>query len=116
MSRSSRPSDLFPRRLRAARKHRRLSQGELAGRSGLQASAISHFERTDRKPSLDNLRRLAEALNVSTDYLLGRTTEMHGASTHPYSLHRHYVGLSSEHQEVLEEFARLLALKNRKAN
>ena len=115
MSASSRPSDFFPRRLRAARKHRRLSQGELAERSGLQASAISHFERTDRKPSLENLRRLSDALNVSTDYLVGRTSEMQGTSTHPDSLHRHYVGLSSEHQEVIEEFARLLAQKNHKA-
>ena len=113
---SSRPSDFFPRRLRAARKHRRLSQGELANRSGLQASAISHFERTDRKPSLENLRRLAEALNVSTDYLLGRTPKMQGTSTHPDSLHRHYVGLSSEHQEVIQEVARLLARKNQRAD
>ncbi|MFZ3324999.1 MAG: helix-turn-helix transcriptional regulator [Methylocella sp.] len=28
----------------------------------MQASAISHFENDNRKPSFDNLRRLADAL------------------------------------------------------
>jgi len=66
---------MFPERLRTAREKRDLSQGELATRARLQPSAISHFETGARKPSFDNLRRLADALNVTTDYLLGRVTE-----------------------------------------
>lgn len=75
MSESSRTGDIFPARLRAAREKRDISQDELAKRSGLQPSAISHFETGTRKPSFDNLRRLADALDVTTDYLLGRVTE-----------------------------------------
>ena len=109
--RASKPSDIFPERLRTAREHRELSQGELADRAGLQASAVSHFETAGRKPSFDNLKKLADALNVSTDYLLGRTAEMEGLAKTGDRLHRHYAGLSSEYQEMADEFLEMLAQK-----
>jgi transcriptional regulator with XRE-family HTH domain len=37
----------------------------------LQQSALSHYENGVRRPSFTNLRRLASALGVSTDYLVG---------------------------------------------
>ena len=40
-----------------------------AARTGLQPSAISHFEGGARKPSFEHLRRLAPALEVATDFL-----------------------------------------------
>ena len=111
MSESSKPSDIFPTRLRTAREHRELSQGELADRAGLQASAVSHFETAGRKPSFDNLKKLADALNISTDYLLGRTVEMEGSAKTGERLHRHYAGLSTEYQEMADEFLKILAQK-----
>src|SRR5574338_149187 len=82
------PSDIFPQRLRTARERRELSQGELSLRAGLQASAVSHFETGARKPSFDNLKRLADALKVSTDYLLGRVNDPH-SSADAERIHRH---------------------------
>jgi transcriptional regulator with XRE-family HTH domain len=73
--------DDFGGRLIAARTIRELSQAELAQRAGLQPAAIGHFERNRRKPSFANVRALAKALNVSSDYLLGRSSEMKGATT-----------------------------------
>jgi transcriptional regulator with XRE-family HTH domain len=73
--------DDFGARLVAARTARELSQTELAQRAGLQPAAIGHFERNRRKPSFANVRALAKALNVSSDYLLGRSPEMKGATT-----------------------------------
>ena len=72
-------TEIFRGRLRIAREKNSLTQAELAEKTGLPASSISHFEKGPRKPSFDNLRRLAAALNVTTDYLLGRTdnTEEH---------------------------------------
>jgi transcriptional regulator with XRE-family HTH domain len=52
-----------------------MSQQELAHRSGLGPGAINHFVRGRRLPSLDNFLKLAESLNVSADYLLGRTDQ-----------------------------------------
>ena len=52
---------------------RGLSQSDLAARAGLQQVAISFFETGRRSPSLGNLKRLADALEVTTDYLMGRS-------------------------------------------
>lgn len=73
--------DEFGDRLIAARNVRELSQTELAQKAGLQPAAIGHFERNRRKPSFANVRALAKALNVSSDYLLGRSPDMKGATT-----------------------------------
>jgi transcriptional regulator with XRE-family HTH domain len=50
---------------------RGLSQAQLAEKTGMQPSAIAHFEGGRRKPSFDNVRVLAGALNVTADHLLG---------------------------------------------
>lgn len=61
----------FAARLRKAREDRDLSQSALARLAGLQPSAIAHFEGERRKPSFDNVRALAKALETTADYLLG---------------------------------------------
>lgn len=90
---------------------RNLSQNDLARRADLQASAVSHFETGARKPSFDNLKRLADALRVTTDYLLGRSGPMDASATTVDKLHRHYSGLSTEYQEMADDFVRMLAEK-----
>ena len=103
-------SEAFLARLRTAREKRGLSQGDLANRAGLQASAISHFETGTRKPSFDNLRRLADALDVTTDYLLGRVTDdqaLAGAD----KLHRHLDRLTTDDRDIAENFLKMLADK-----
>ena len=110
MKKSTNPSEFFSARLRAARKKRKLSQGDLANRAGLQASAISHFETATRKPSFDNLRRLADALDVTTDYLLGRVTDdqaLAGADR----LHRDLDRLTTADRDIAENFLKMLADK-----
>ena len=110
MHESTRPSDAFPGRLRTAREKRGLNQGDLAHRARLQASAISHFETGTRKPSFDNLRRLADALDVTTDYLLGRVTDtqaLQGADR----LHRHLDRLTADDRDIAEDFLKMLADK-----
>ncbi|MCB1984839.1 MAG: helix-turn-helix transcriptional regulator [Burkholderiales bacterium] len=63
----------FSVRLRYAREElRKISQGRLAELTGFKPAAISHFETGARKPSFDNLKRLADSLEVTTDFLLGR--------------------------------------------
>jgi transcriptional regulator with XRE-family HTH domain len=104
------PTEIFPSRLRSARDYRGFSQGDLADKTGLQPSAISHFETGSRKPSFDNLRLLADKLDVSTDYLLGLVddfNDMAGAST----LHRHYNKLQGSDRKVADELIAMLANK-----
>lgn len=76
-------AQLFAERLRLARKMRKMSQRDLGVKAGIPFSSIGHFETGMRTPTIETLRRLGQALNVSTDYLLGHTlnfaTETTGA-------------------------------------
>jgi len=64
---------VFSQRLTSARKFRSLSQIDLARKTRLKQSAISQFETGRRAPSFHNLLRLANALDVTADYLMGRS-------------------------------------------
>lgn len=116
---SNSESASFPDRLRYARETlRKLSQTELAERAGFQPSAVSHFETGRRSPSFDNLKRLADALHVTTDYLLGRVDEPK-ASTRTAAgptvdkLFRNAEKMSQDDLQTLADFADMLANKNK---
>ena len=51
------------------RKYMRLTQEDLAERIGVSKSAIAKWETDGGLPDRDNLKRLAEAINVSVDDL-----------------------------------------------
>lgn len=104
------PSNFFMARLRAAREMRSLSQAELAAKTGLPPSSIAHFEGGKRKPSFDNLRKLSEALEVTTDYLLGRT-DAPDVATNADPLFRHADKLTAADRELVDEFLKMLAAK-----
>jgi transcriptional regulator with XRE-family HTH domain/quercetin dioxygenase-like cupin family protein len=64
--------------LRAARRRRRLSLRDLAGRLGLSASLISQVETGRARPSVSTLYAIANELDVSLDELLFNDTERGG--------------------------------------
>lgn len=106
----SNQSDIFAKRLKSAREELRgLSQGELAKKTGLQPAAISHFETGARKASLNNLRKLAEALNVTIDYLLGRSDDPSAHGEMAAKLARHVENFNNEDMELAENFLKMLA-------
>ena len=59
--------------LRIATLRGRMSQRELARRSGIDVSTISRIETGKVQPSLSTLVRVAEGLTVSLDQLVGRS-------------------------------------------
>ena len=67
---------MFQERLLIARRRRAMSQEVLADKAQLFKTDISKYERGQSMPALPRLCRLADALNVSTDYLLGRCEDM----------------------------------------
>lgn len=103
----------FPQRLQSLRTRRNLSQDELAKRAGLQATAVSHFETGTRKPSFDNLRRLADALETTVDYLMGRTNEPESVVTEGDQLFRDFQNLTAEEREFARDFMASLAKKSK---
>ena len=106
----------FAERLRFAREALRgLTQEKLAERSGLPPTSISHFENPQgtRKPSFDNLRRLAKALEVSTDYLLGRTDDPVGTAVDD-KLYRDVKLLNDEDKRIAQDIIQGLAERRAK--
>jgi len=71
---SSADSD-FASRLRQLRRAKGLSQTALGELVDLHYTHIGRYERGSSRPSAAALRRLADALGVSADYLLEGTTE-----------------------------------------
>lgn len=64
----------FGERLKTLRKERNLTQKQLATLIGVKNSVISFYEVGDRTPSPEVLKKLALALHVSADTLLGIET------------------------------------------
>ena len=91
-----------------------MSQIELAKATGLPPSSIAHFEGGGRKPSFDSLRKLANALNVTTDYLLGRVDEP-GMAQSADPLYRFGTRLTEKNRSLAEDFLRMLAERDRNA-
>lgn len=104
----------FKNRLRAAREAKKLTQTELAEKTGLQPSAVSHFETGRRAPSFDNLRRLADALSVTIDYLLGREAEPKASGPIAQQLFRNFGKMNDNDQGTLAEFAEMLIKKQKR--
>lgn len=66
-------------RLAQVRRNRKLSQKELADRSGLTYWAISRIERNDRDPGFRTVQRLARALDISLADFVAPVDEEVGA-------------------------------------
>lgn len=63
----------FPERLKEARKRRNLKQREVAEHLQITPHSYQQYEGGDRRPNFETLVALADLLEVSADYLLGRT-------------------------------------------
>jgi len=63
----------FGKRLTEVRKLRKLSQDELGKKVDVHGAVIGRYERDEVKPSIEMAKALAEALEVSLDYLVGST-------------------------------------------
>jgi transcriptional regulator with XRE-family HTH domain len=107
-------SDIFAERLRTARENRKMSQSDLAEKCGLLPSAVSHFETGRRSPSFANLKALSDALNVTTDYLIGRSDKMSVSNAVSLKLLRHAEKMSAEDLDTITRMAEVMARKQTK--
>ena len=63
----------FGKRLTEVRKDKKMSQDEVGKLVGVHGAVIGRYERDEVKPSIEMATQLAEALEVSLDYLVGST-------------------------------------------
>ena len=103
--------EVFSQRLRNAREDKKLSQTELAEKAGFQPSAISHFETGKRSPSFANLKKLADGLEITVDYLLGRSEEPKNQGLEVATLFRDFEKLSQEDRDTIAQMTKFLAKK-----
>jgi transcriptional regulator with XRE-family HTH domain len=66
-------SNSFGKRLTEVRKDKKMSQDEIGKLVGVHGAVIGRYERDEVKPSIEMATQLAEALEVSLDYLVGST-------------------------------------------
>ena len=59
--------------LTAIRKDKGLSQGDLAKQIGIMGVVLGRYERDEVKPSIEVAAKIAQALGVSLDYLVGNS-------------------------------------------
>jgi ribosome-binding protein aMBF1 (putative translation factor) len=63
----------FGNRLQEARKNKGLSQEDVAQFLKTKAPVIGRYERDEMKPSIEVASKLADLLEISLDYLVGKT-------------------------------------------
>src|SRR5947208_342492 len=105
--------NVFAERLRERRTKLGLLQAQLAEKAGLPATAISHFEAGARKPSFDSLRALANALECTTDWLIGRVDDP-GETGATDRLHRDLQNMSTSDRATVELLIKALAEKSKR--
>lgn len=89
---------LIGRRIKELRKNKGLSQEKLGKMINVTKVSISCYENETRSPDLETFELLVDALDTTTDYLLGRdklivSEDMEGYKTY----------LSSEDLEIIKE-------------
>lgn len=65
----------FGERLTKERKNKHLSKADLSKLVGVHYSQLGRYERNEASPSADMLKKLANALEVTTDYLMNGTSK-----------------------------------------
>lgn len=83
-------------RLREVREKRGYTQRELAKICGIGENQINKYENGGGDPSLSSLATIAQALGVSTDYLLGLSDDPHNEA---------YVNLSPDELKLVNAYA-----------
>jgi transcriptional regulator with XRE-family HTH domain len=66
----------FGEKVLQVRKSLKWSQNDLAQKVGTSAPIIGRYERGEIKPSIEMAAKIADALGVTTDYLLGRSDKI----------------------------------------
>jgi transcriptional regulator with XRE-family HTH domain len=63
----------FGERLILVRKRKSLNQADVGKKVGINGDAYGRYERNEVRPTIEMAVKIAEALEVSLDYLVGKT-------------------------------------------
>lgn len=92
----------YAERLKSLRLESELTQSELAKKANLATSCIAMIESGKREPSAHTVVSLANALNVTTDYLLGLEDDFGVRTSTPMS-----DDITAEEKEMIKKIRTL---------
>lgn len=103
-------------RLKEIRKAKKLSQQELADFAQVHYTNIGRYERGEANPSSSVLNRIAQALDVSPDYLINGTLENKAENTisdiELLNQFRKVEKLPNDKKKLIKEFLDAFLLKD----
>lgn len=67
---------MLPERLKTLRLEKKLTQKQIADKLKISQPSYAQWEKGTKTPNLERLQELSKILNVSTDYLLGKTDQV----------------------------------------
>jgi transcriptional regulator with XRE-family HTH domain len=104
----------FGRALKLLRTNRGLSQRQLAKELNVAPSTLAMYELDKREPDYATLRKIADYFEVTTDYLLGRSSTPYPIDkdkTAEESSNYNFEDLPEEAQKTLENFIEYIYIK-----
>lgn len=94
----------FSERLKKLRKQAQLTQVDVAEKLGISQPAYASWERGVKKPTQENLVKIAQVLNVSVDYLVGTSDNYEDELGNIELLFRmNSKGLTDEEKEIFKK-------------
>ncbi|MDD4569497.1 MAG: helix-turn-helix transcriptional regulator [Tepidanaerobacteraceae bacterium] len=96
----------FGERLKYLRNKQSLTQEELADKTGVHRATIAGYETKGKEPSYSTLKKLAQALNCSIDYLLDNINEKPNNDENDLCYYKQY-SLRNDLKELIEYTAKL---------
>ena len=94
----------FSERLKKLRKDSGFTQVDVAEKLGISQPAYASWERGIKKPTQENLVKIAQVLNVSVDYLVGNSEEKSDDLDNIELLFRmNSRGLTDEEKEIFKK-------------
>lgn len=107
--------EVFRKRLDDALWARKMRQVDLARKAKMNYKSVNSYYRGEMNPSLDALVRLAEALDVSVDYLIGRADDMNQIAPEPEEvaeqvriIRRAWTAASPKERNLLKHLAQMI--------
>ena len=94
----------FAERLKTLRKQEKFTQVQISEKLDISQQAYASWERGVKKPTQENLVKIAQVLNVSVDYLVGNSEEKSDELDNIELLFRmNSRGLTEEEKEIFKK-------------
>ena len=113
---------LYSERIKKLRLEKGMSQQELGDMIGITKVSICGYENGTRTPSLETFDILADILETSTDYLLGRTekksleSKQQDISVDDYNIIKEFRNNNHLYSKMIKAPKRYINLINKKLN